>query len=171
VLGDPQFLHDLVHDPTIQLRPIRHQTQTPKKYRVKVKYWSAIEYELQSIFRRPFALQDEIYTPSTPHLRTLFSELRAILISFSSNADLQLIREVVDPELITQQIEHGVFNMDGFADFLGALLKRHCAPRRDKAVDQMTSDLQICFRKNETMMAKALEALFELLEVMKLVGN
>lgn len=73
------------------------------------------------------------------------------------------IEAALDPDLIAQQLEHGVLDLGALARFIGDTLKLHCAPMRDAAVDAMVA----CVAGPEP--ARGLRMCFELLELMKLV--
>jgi hypothetical protein len=52
------------------------------------------------------------------------------------------IRDNIDPELIAQEVAHGILDLASLARFLVPILKAHCAPMRDELVDQMVYAIQ-----------------------------
>lgn len=118
----------------------------------------------------------------------LVAELRAILLSLlptqpssptfnPSNARSldapsahAIIESALDPDLVRQEVEHGVLDVASLARFLGDTLRMHCAPMRDEMVDSMVSLIAgangFSTGKSTT---QGLQMAFEILELMKLV--
>ena len=127
-------------------------------------------------------------------IRNLFSELLEVLLSiiqplpsaifnstviphpfqpapekFATQGDH--IRSVLDPELIQQEIYHGVWDASGLFRLLGETLKCHCAPMRDQNVEAMIQTAQSCVDgRNVSSLTKAIRMCFDVLEFMKLVS-
>lgn len=117
----------------------------------------------------------------------LVAELRAILLSllptpptnnvFSPSVtdpvgSYELIESVLDPDLIRQEVEHGVLDVASLARFLGSTLRMHCAPMRDDMVDLMVSLISGAEGgASGEHIAQGLQLAFEILEVMKLVSS
>lgn len=84
----------------------------------------------------------------------------------------QSLRAVLDVDLIEQEMRHGLFDPSGAFEVIGQILKSHCAPMRDQAVDAMVQLAKTCAPSGEGSKADAVRAIrecFELLELMKLV--
>jgi T-complex protein 11 len=84
----------------------------------------------------------------------------------------QSLRAVLDVELIEQEMRHGLFDPSGAFEVIGQILKAHCAPMRDQAVDAMVHLAKTCAPGGGGAKADAVRAIrecFELLELMKLV--
>lgn len=118
----------------------------------------------------------------------LVSELRSILLSLlptpasspvftppggggqESPGSYAFIESALDPDLIRQEVEHGVLDVGNLARFLGETLRMHCAPMRDDMVDLMVSliagDDGVSSGEH---IAQGLQMAFEILELMKLV--
>ncbi|PWZ01977.1 hypothetical protein BCV70DRAFT_225303 [Testicularia cyperi] len=75
----------------------------------------------------------------------------------------QLIAQTLDPHLIAQELQHGVLDVQALVTFLGSILKLHCAPMRDDAIEKMVEI--VCVDRN---VGKGLRLCFEILELMKL---
>jgi hypothetical protein len=127
-------------------------------------------------------------------IRNLFSELLGVLLSIIRplppnlfnpapvSSSLQpnpnkittqdnYIRSVLDPELIQQEIYHGVWDASGLFRVLGETLKCHCAPMRDRNIEVMIQTAQPCVEGREaTSLTKAIRMCFDILEFMKLVS-
>jgi len=83
----------------------------------------------------------------------------------------QSLRAVLDVDLIEQEMRHGLFDPSGAFEVIGQILKSHCAPMRDQAVDAMVQLAKTCAPNGEGSKADAVSAIrecFELLELMKL---
>lgn len=84
----------------------------------------------------------------------------------------QALRAVLDVDLIEQEMKHGLFDPSGAFEVIGQILKSHCAPMRDPAVDAMVQLATTCVPGGGGGKAEAVRAIrecFELLELMKLV--
>ncbi|CDR99240.1 related to SOK1 protein [Sporisorium scitamineum] len=75
----------------------------------------------------------------------------------------QLIAQTLDPHMISQQLQHGVLDVPALITFMGSILKLHCAPMRDEAIERMVD--VVCVDRN---IGKGLRLCFEILELMKL---
>lgn len=75
------------------------------------------------------------------------------------------IKEIFDPSFIYQELIHKVFNPSGLFLHIGDLLKNHCAPMRDRSVDELMDIAQ----QPGVGGLKAFRSCLELLEQMKLV--
>ncbi|KAI0300299.1 T-complex protein 11-domain-containing protein [Russula brevipes] len=83
----------------------------------------------------------------------------------------QALRAVLDVDLIEQEMKHGLFDPSGAFEVIGQILKSHCAPMRDPAVDSMVQLAMTCAPGGGGGKAEAVRAIrecFELLELMKL---
>jgi hypothetical protein len=79
------------------------------------------------------------------------------------------IRSLFDPDLIEQELKHGVFDPSGLFQVIGATLKAHCAPMRDYAVDSMVEAAKACNATTRDAV-KVIRNCLEILELMKLVS-
>ncbi|KAJ9475709.1 Protein SOK1 [Pseudozyma hubeiensis] len=75
----------------------------------------------------------------------------------------QLIAQTLDPHLISQELQHCVLDVPSLVTFMGSILKLHCAPMRDEAIEKMVE--VVCVDRN---IGKGLRLCFEILELMKL---
>ena len=121
--------------------------------------------------------------PKAILLPRLVDELREILLSLlpapsaQANADptkpsapavnpeRALLTSTLDPELLLQELDHGVLDVHGLFRFLGDSLKGHCAPMRDSLVESMVT---IVVDSDEIV--RGIRMCFEILEWMKLVS-
>ncbi|KAL0961045.1 hypothetical protein HGRIS_006034 [Hohenbuehelia grisea] len=81
------------------------------------------------------------------------------------------LRSLIDPQLIEQQLRHSTFDPSGLFQAVGTVLKRHCAPMRDRAVEFMIQIAHSCAPGGVGRRADAVKALrtcMDILELMKL---
>ncbi|KAF9468539.1 T-complex protein 11-domain-containing protein [Collybia nuda] len=81
------------------------------------------------------------------------------------------IRTIFDPALIEQELRHELFDPSGLFRAIGATLKGHCAPMRDRAVEAMVQAAQACAPGGTGSKLEAVTAVrmcMEILELMKL---
>ncbi|KAF9578877.1 hypothetical protein BGW38_005112, partial [Lunasporangiospora selenospora] len=131
--------------------------------------------------------QQKCPMPKAVLLPRLISELREILLSLlpdlsqaappasqdgakagqrpppPANPERTLLCSTLDPELILQELDHGVLDVHGLFRFLGDSLKGHCAPMRDALVESMVN---IVVDQDEIV--RGIRMCFEILEWMKL---
>ncbi|TBU62315.1 T-complex protein 11-domain-containing protein [Dichomitus squalens] len=142
--------------------------------------------------------QGNMMTVRTPsRIRPLLNELLEVLISiiqppqppstrppgllfppppqhpqFQQNvAHVALLRQLLDPDLIQQEIDHGLFDPSGVFQAIGDIIRCHCAPMRDAAVDQMVALARSCAPGGSGTKLDAVRAIrlcFEIMELMKL---
>ena len=88
-------------------------------------------------------------------------------------AHVALLRSLLDPDLIQQEIDHGLFDPSGVFQAIGDVIRCHCAPMRDAAVDQMVALARSCAPGGSGTKLDAVRAIrmcFEIMELMKLVS-
>ncbi|TFY50162.1 hypothetical protein EVG20_g11683, partial [Dentipellis fragilis] len=81
------------------------------------------------------------------------------------------LQAVLDADLILQEMKHGVYDLSSSFRVIGEVLKSHCAPMRDGAVDAVVALANKCSLDGEGTKADAVQAMrscFEILELMKL---
>ncbi|KAG6918756.1 hypothetical protein DXG01_011947 [Tephrocybe rancida] len=86
-------------------------------------------------------------------------------------AQAAYVRSIFDPVLIEQELKHELFDPSGLFSAIGAILKGHCAPMRDRAVEAMVQAARACApggtgRKRDAV--AAVRMCLEILELMKL---
>ncbi|KAF5382771.1 hypothetical protein D9615_002932 [Tricholomella constricta] len=87
------------------------------------------------------------------------------------SAQAAYIRSIFDPALIEQELKHKLFDPSGLFSAIGAILKGHCAPMRDRAVEAMVQAAQACAPGGTGTKRDAVTAVrmcLEILELMKL---
>ena len=134
-----------------------------------------------------YLLSSTAYTIRMPsRVRTLLSEFLEVMLFviqplsntavYSNPNDIReqakehsqhaaYMREIFDPTLIYQELKHKVFDPSGLFLHIGELLKNHCAPMRDRGVDELMRLAQ----QPGVDGLRAFRACLDLLEQMKLV--
>ncbi|KAG5635357.1 hypothetical protein H0H81_011558 [Sphagnurus paluster] len=87
------------------------------------------------------------------------------------SAQAAYIRSIFDPALIEQELKHELFDPSGLFSAIGSILKGHCAPMRDHAVEAMVQVAQTCAPGGTGSKRDAVAAVrmcLEILELMKL---
>ncbi|KAF8964159.1 hypothetical protein BGZ46_000826 [Entomortierella lignicola] len=113
--------------------------------------------------------------PDAVLLPRLIDELREILLSLLPqppvaqdaapvvNPERALLISTLDPDLLIQELDHGVLDVHALFRFLGDSLKGHCAPMRDALVESMVN-IVVDFDE----IVRGIRMCFEILEWMKL---
>ncbi|KAG0219402.1 hypothetical protein BGX33_002991 [Mortierella sp. NVP41] len=121
--------------------------------------------------------------PKAVLLPRLIDELREILLSLlpavpnnqdgskppqqdaahQENSERALLTSTLDPDLLLQELDHGVLDVHGLFRYLGDSLKGHCAPMRDTLVESMVHTVV-----NQEEIVRGIRMCFEILEWMKL---
>ena len=160
IFKNAQLRHDIVHDPNLQFRPNTEGERGAKKRQEASRYWRAISRELETI---------QTWDKEQLHgnrLSAMFQEMRSILLSLVPSVEKAQVEATFDHELFIQTLNHGLFCPISFAEYLSSILKRHCAPMRDNAIDKMVT--QLCSATAAMEFADALRSTFDVLEMMKL---
>ncbi|KAF9935055.1 hypothetical protein FBU30_008548 [Linnemannia zychae] len=119
--------------------------------------------------------------PKAVLLPRLIDELREILLSLlpavpnnhdkssqqdganQENSERALLSSTLDPDLLLQELDHGVLDVHKLFRYLGDSLKGHCAPMRDTLVESMVHTVV-----NLDEIVRGIRMCFEILEWMKL---
>ncbi|CAE6445366.1 unnamed protein product [Rhizoctonia solani] len=167
ILRNPQLRHDLLFDPGLQFRP----TSGRKKRDLTDKYWQAVQIEVDTGCactsfdergRRLPCVCGALLSRATSS-RTLPSRIPPLVNELCHVLQSVVHSASADPTLIAQELRHGVFDSRGVFKNLGAVLKQHCAPMRDRAVEMMVA---VAARPGGGV--RAVRMCFEILELMKL---
>ncbi|KAM6494227.1 T-complex protein 11 domain containing protein [Amanita muscaria] len=153
IIQNPQLRHDMLVEPRLQFRP----THSRRKREAAEKYWAALLHELEHGCTC-ITLDCEGNDPLK-------------LNSQKQSTQAAYICSIFDPALIEQEIKRGVFDPSGLLEAVGYVLKDHCAPMRDGAVDEMIQTAKICVAGGKMCVVDALRAFrmcMELFEIMKL---
>lgn len=187
-IDDPKLRHDINFERDITFKP-NSERQQEKKDRAQM-YWEAliIEFFLYSHRQRHLRTQksdSRSHTASTVLLTDLaelrrvavrlphtFVAIREILRTLVPATEWAAIDDHIDVELLIQELENGVCNIRGLADWLGDLLLRSCSPYRDNMVKKMVALIHKGVDDDDSgLLVRGLKELFGVLETMKLVSS
>jgi hypothetical protein len=160
IFKNAQLRHDIVHDPNLQFRPNTDGERGSKKRHDADRYWRAVTKELD-VF-------DQLPSEKLPRTRVaiMLREIRNILLSLVPQEEKLQVETSFDTDLVIQTLTHGLFDASVFAHNLSHIMKKHCAPMRDEAVDGIV--MRIAQAKTSIDFVNALRSTFDVLEVMKL---
>lgn len=117
-------------------------------------YWNSIKIEVSEL--------QLVDVKDAPKLRALLSEIKEMMIELYPKCDVvigEFSEFLEDTQFIVQQIKNGALDIHGFFQFLGNVMKKNCAPKRDSLVDaMMTNQCPI----------EGLKSALKLIELMKL---
>jgi hypothetical protein len=180
IINNPKLRHDVNFDRELHFRPNLDGVRGKEKIKSADDYWKALEAELYmlDLSQRARAQSDDKVSPgyweslvraSRKRLPSVFQVVHDILITLVPDQDQAKITERLDVELLIQQINNGVCDLVDLANWLGIVLKNHCAPMRDGLVDKMRKSItKGAQQADQKMMVSGLRQLLNLLEAMKL---
>jgi hypothetical protein len=144
---------------------IRHDLMIEEGYRASLPrlfisdedealYWESIRAEVTGL--------QNANANDAPRLRALLTEIREMMIDLYPRCDVvigEFAEFLEDSQFIIQQLKIGAIDIQRFFKFLGSVMKKNCAPKRDVLVDAMVScDYPI----------EGLKCALKLIELMKL---
>lgn len=180
IINNPKLRHDVNFDRELHFRPNLDGARGKEKIKSADDYWKALEAELYmlDLSQRARAQPDGTVSPgyweslmraSRKRLPSVFKVVRDILVTLVPDQDQAKIMERLDVELLIQQINNGVCDLVDLANWLGIVLKNHCAPMRDGLVDKMRKSItKGAQQADQKLMVSGLRQLLNLLEAMKL---
>lgn len=160
IFKNAQLRHDIVHDPNLQFRPNTDGERGAKKREEADKYWTAVAADLENVQQ----MSSSKLTNSC--LLSMFEEMKNIMLSLVPIADRTHLCSTFDHEQFVQALHYGLFSPTRFAKYMSSLMKRHCAPMRDDAIDATVTMLEKA--QCTSHFVAALRATFDVLEMMKL---
>ncbi|KAM0715309.1 hypothetical protein Q7P37_008807 [Cladosporium fusiforme] len=180
IINNPKLRHDVNFDRELHFRPNLDGARGQQKIKSADDYWKALEAELymldlvQRALLQPGGAADPEYwlslmRESRRRLPNIFEAVRDILVTLVPDQDQPKITERLDVDLLIQQIDNGVCDLVDLANWLGKVLKNHCAPMRDGLVDKMRKSItKGAQQADQKLMVSGLRQLLNLLEAMKL---
>jgi hypothetical protein len=180
IINNPKLRHDVNFDRELHFRPNLDGARGKQKIKSAEDYWKALEAELYmlDLSQRARAQPDGTVSPhywesvmreSRKRLPSVFEVVRDILTTLVPDQDQPKITERLDVDLLIQQIDNGVCDLVDLANWLGKVLKNHCAPMRDGLVDKMRKAItKGAQQADQKLMVSGLRQLLSLLEAMKL---
>jgi hypothetical protein len=178
IANNAKLRQDINFDRELHFRPNNEGPRGKMKRDFHESYWFAIaaEIELYKIMARgdPAVLSRErpwnmsfatMVKTSQRRLPLMFKTIKDILENLVPPRDVTRVQDGLDADLIMQQVNMQMFDFTDKAKWLSALLKTHCAPMRDRMIDNM---LDMIRKEDSRNIAQGLCELFSVLEAMKL---
>ncbi|PGH36305.1 hypothetical protein GX50_00810 [[Emmonsia] crescens] len=174
IMKNTQLRMDVNFDKDLHFRPVGG----PAKAKAADEYWQAIAIEI-SIYTfcafNNINFSFDIRNSSPSHqvfqarLPKMLDTLREILLTLVPDRDRACIKEHLETKFLMTQVEKGVLNLVGLAEWLAVLLKTHCAPMRDHMADDMVEHIRSGSQLQDmNKVSEGLQQLFAILESMKL---
>lgn len=178
IINNPKLRHDVNFDRELHFRPNLDGSKGRQKMLQADQYWRALEAELVMLnfvaTRRATSTDNEEYwnrcmKGSMIRLPKIFAAIRDILKTLVPDYDQKAVLERLEVDHIVQQIQNGVCDLVDLGNWLGKVLKNHCAPMRDPLVDTMQKEIRrgATEGKHEKLVS-GLRQLMSILEAMKL---
>ena len=182
LINNPQLRHDVNFDRELYLRPNLDRAREQQTIKSANDYWEALEAEFfilelsqdartQLDDAKPVNLDywEGLVQASRKRLPGILKNLRDVAVDLVPAQDRCRIIDRLDVDLLLQQIDHGVCDLVDLINWLGFILKSHCAPMRDVLVDRMRDTISDgVHQADRTLIVDGLRQLFTLLEAMKL---
>ena len=186
--NDLVLRHHLNFDPESEYRVVTKGPAAQERQERSCQYWRALAVEIalwlghfqrmnSSHSNRPLCISlPTSGTPSFPQVATLrlprlFGAVQDILKHLLPSEEWPVIGAALDVRLLTQQLEHGVYDFRALSDWLGDYLIRFCSPMRDCMAHTMTSAIRSGVENTETSsIVDGLKNIFEMLQGMSLVS-
>ena len=125
---------------------VRHDLMVEEGYRASLPSRQGFTEENEQHYWQSIRLEvAELQLPevkNAPRLAALISEIREMMIELYPRCELvvgEFAEFLEDTEFILQQLKRGALDIKGFFQFLGHVMKKNCAPKRDSMVDAMIS--------------------------------
>lgn len=147
-------------------RVLVHELQIDKEYRIDpsptASLRDALNRELCHAMRKGFENGER-----TMWTAAMAENIRAKLLRLltAGNSMHTLISETLDPTLISQQCDRGMFSYEKFFRFIANILPKLCAPFRDAEVKALTDELE-----EEGPLPEMIEKLFKILHIIDLLS-
>ena len=185
--NDLVLRHHLNFDPESEYRSVTKGPAAEERRERSCQYWRALRVEIalwlghfqrmnHSQSSRPLCISlPTSDIPSFPQVATLrlprlFGAVQDILKHLLPSEEWPVIDAALDVRLLTQRLEHGVYDFGALSDWLGDYLTRFCSPMRDCMAHKMTSAIRLGVENTETnSILDGLKNMFEILQGMSLV--
>jgi hypothetical protein len=168
IVNNPKLRHDINFDPDLHFRPNLDGEKGRKKTQRANEFWETMRTQLceylsdSELFEQRLG-DDDWCLPAT------LNAIRGILETLVPVRDRSSVEETFNVELLMQQFGKGVADLVKLATWLCKLLKSHCAPMRDRWVDEMVGQLSKGDKDRDVFsLVAGMQNLMGVLEAMKL---
>ena len=169
---NPKLRHDVVFDSQLHFRPNNDGTRGLKKRVDSHGYWKLVSVECEVLLNLAKSKGAAPQPQGRPmKIPILLATMRDILLTLVPRADREEVESSLDPDLLMQQLEHGILDLKRMSLWLARIFKAHCAPMRDQWVDLMVSQFSRGVDRGDTRaLMEGWKSIFGILEAMKLVS-
>ncbi|PLN75488.1 putative camp-mediated signaling protein Sok1 [Aspergillus taichungensis] len=176
IMSNINLRMDANFDRDLHFKPDLDGEKGRRKRREAAEYWESMATEI-AIYAchasqgvgGDAASDADLQSSFEPRLPAMFETLQDVLKTLVPERDHPSVMQNLDVALLMQQIQKGVLDMVGVAQWLAALLKTHCAPMRDEWADRMVEHISVGSQSQDSMeIVRGLQTLFAILEAMKL---
>ena len=166
---NPKLRHDVVFDSQLHFRPNNDGNRGMKKKVDSHGYWQLVLVEFEVLLNQKDSSARSHERPMK--IPILLATMRDILLTLVPRADREEVESSLDPDLLMQQLEHGILDLKRMSLWLARIFKAHCAPMRDQWVDLMVSQFARGVDKGDNRsLMEGWKSIFGILEAMKLVS-
>ena len=170
IINNARLRHDLCFDEIIEFKPMSTHVHACERRREGKRYFDALRGELSFLRTTQGRTSLSEHRASPIRLIHMFRSIKETLKGLCPSTEWHAVDQQLDPELLMQQIDHGVLDLPRLSKWLSELLTRSCAPRRDPFVRGIAMTLsQASMEYDVDMLLKGIKDLFAALELMKLV--
>jgi hypothetical protein len=177
IINNPKLRHDVNFDRDLHFRPNLDGSKGKQKMLQADQYWKALEVEF-AVYA--ILQQRRMQSNNEPHwhrsmklalkrLPNVFIAIRDILKTLVPDQDQRSVTDRLDVPHLVEQVHNGVCDLVDLANWLGKILKNHCAPMRDCLVDSMQKTIVVGATEGRAdKLVSGLRSLMTILEAMKL---
>ena len=185
VLHDPKFRQNINFEKKGFFQPSYHGANGRIKLVHEKLYWEAmsIEFAIYARSRRLLSTnqQSPLWSPTAAiipgisipwRFPQLLADLSDLICTVAPRQMWDLVRQCFDVPLIMQKLGRGIFKLDTLIEWLGILLQKSCAPRRDVEIRAaVATTTKAVFNDDMKGMVLGLKRFFYIIETMKLVSS
>lgn len=136
-LQDMELIHEIAINNEFELQKNNSPEKSLKKRvhdMVHKAFWDHVENKLNA--------NPPDYVPAIQLIEDIKKMILELLMPWQNQLKNQ-ISEVLDIELIKQKIEHGVFDISYYGDYIITLMEKICAPVRDEDVAKLRHQKEV----------------------------
>lgn len=169
LINHPKLRYDINFTPELYLHPNFDGEKGRRKQEKANHFWTMLRNQLMTFIGNRVASRRQYPNASDWCLPILLRAVKEIIQTLVPQQDRDFFNEGFNVDLLMQQLDRGTTDLEKVASWLSGILKLHCAPMRDKWVDEMYKELSNGNRNNDVDdLVKGMQSLLNVLEAMKL---
>ncbi|KAL1892607.1 Protein SOSEKI 1 [Sporothrix stenoceras] len=150
IVLNPTLRHDINYDRLLSFIPKLNCESGRSKQEKVQQFWSGLHHDLtQFVANRKGFLRAHGPNDNDWSLPILLNEVKDIIQTLVPAQDHDMLEEVLDILWLMQQFARGMLDIEKLAGWLSSVLKTHCAPMRDKWVNNMCKELKRGHREKD----------------------